>query len=543
MRLERNLPAFLASLALIACSGGSSSGGNPPPTPPAIVTGPTLMPNPNPEVPLAAMVELETDVPTEATLTLDDGTKVWSVTPQPGFSLTHQLAVLGVRPDKTVQITVEVRDQAGLETTAPAPVVFVTPPLPAGFPPLQLDVSDAARMEPGVTMFGPSAVGGVPGVTIAPLIMVDEEGEVVWYYNPGFNIGDARRMANGNLLVMGDSAIMEIDMFGNQVQLWWPNNIQPNNAPPGATLVAADSFHHEVVELPAGDAADFVTLSTEMRVLPDYPMDVVDRTQTQPTANVVGDVIVAFKRDGTVVEEWKLLDVLDPYRVSYDSLVGFWDTLYGMVTYDWSHGNAVVLDPTDDSWIVSLRHQDAVVKIERATGALEWILGDHERWFLPWAGRLLTPVPDDGSFLWNYHQHAPDVLSGGRLMMFDNGNGRAIPPNMQLPDPDRYSRALELMIDEAQMTVTHVWQNGGVSDPWYSRFLCDVDPLPMTDNVLVTDGGKVDPLNSRNWGRVFEVDRSDQGEIVFQLSVRDLSPVDPIGWTVYRAERLTSVYP
>ena len=117
--------------------------------------------------------------------------------------------VLGVRPDKTVQITVTVTDQASQSTTAAAPVVFVTPPLPAGFPPLHLDISDPARMEPGVTMFGPGAVGGQPGVNLTPLIMVDEQGEVVWYYNTTFSISDARRLSNGNLLFMGASAIHE----------------------------------------------------------------------------------------------------------------------------------------------------------------------------------------------------------------------------------------------------------------------------------------------------------------------------------------------
>ena len=108
---------------------------------------------------------------------------------------------------------------------------------------------------------------------------------------------------------------------------------------------------------------------------------------------------------------------------------------------------------------------------------------------------------------------------------------------------DDYDVLLPGMIDEAAMTVSHVWQNGGANDMWYSRFLCDTDPLPVTNNVLVTDGGKVDPMNNTNWARVFEVDRSDPGEIVFQLSVKDLSPTNPQGWTTYRAERLPSVYP
>ncbi len=562
MRLDRSFAALLTALALVACNDSSTSGtpgGPPPPTPPVIVSGPLLIPNPNLAVPLAATVEIATVVPTQVTLTLDDGTKVWSVTPVAGFSLAHETPVLGVRPDRTHQITVKVTTQAGGSTLAPAPLVFVTLPLPPEFPPLFIDVSDPTQMEPGVTLLAPTAQGAHTGPTKTPLLMLDEEGEVVWYFDGGHSISDSRRLSNGNLLFMAADGIIEIDMFGDQVQLWWPNNINTGGAPPGATLVAADSFHHEVYELPPGDMADFVALSTEMRVIPNYPSSVTEPNQTQPFANVVGDVIVAFDRDGTVVREWKLLDILDPYRVCYDSLLGFWDGLYGVVTYDWSHGNAVVLDSSDDSWIVSCRHQDTVLKIDRSSGNLVWILGDHERWFLPWSARLLDPVrsadqgsttpaapigilPDD-RFAWNYHQHSPQVLSGGRLMLFDNGNGRAIPPKPELPTADRYSRALEVDIDRAKLTVSQVWDNGGAENKWYSGFLCDADALSATDNVLVCDGAKLDPATQKLWARVFEVTRDDPGEIVFQVRVQDQDPSNPGGWTCYRAERLAGVYP
>ncbi len=567
MRLERRLLVILAALPLGACSeSASGSGGTgggppppPPPPPPVIVSGPILVPNPNAAVPLAATVELATDVPTKVTLTLDDGSKIWSVTPQPAFALAHETPVLGVRPDRTHLITVKVTDQAGLSTVAPSPLTFVTPPLPAGFPPLLVDVSDPTRMEPGVTLLAPNSVGAHTGPTITPLVMLDAQGQVVWYFEGGLGISDARRIANGNLLFIGNDSVVEIDMFGNQVGLWWPNNIDPQGAPPNATLVPTDSFHHEVSELPPGDIADFVALSSEMRQIPNYPSSVIDPHQTQPLANVVGDVIVAFDRDGTVVKEWKLLDSLDPYRVCYESLGGFWTGYYGVTTYDWSHANSVELDPSDDSWVVSCRHQDAVIKIDRASGDLVWILGDHERWFLPWSARLLEPVrsPDqhspgsaapfnafpDDRFAWNYHQHAPHVLAGGHLMLFDNGNGRAIPPKLELPMPDRYSRALELSIDRTKMTVSQVWDHGGAEDKWYSGFLCDADALSATDNVLVCDGGKLDLSTLKLSSRVFEVTRDDPGEIVFQVRVQNLDPFDPGGWICYRAERLPGVYP
>ena len=72
--------------------------------------------------------------------------------------------------------------------------------------------------------------------------------------------------------------------------------------------------------------------------------------------------------------------------------------------------------------------------------------------------------------------------------MFDNGNGRAVPPAAPLPGPQRYSRAVEYVIDEAAMTVRQRWAFGGAGEGWYSAAVGDADELEATGNVLVTDG-------------------------------------------------------
>jgi hypothetical protein len=56
-------------------------------------------------------------------------------------------------------------------------------------------------------------------------------------------------------------------------------------------------------------------------------------------------VVAEVRLDGTVVATWSLLDLLDPYRIGYNSTNGFWNLHYAplaAVTRDWSHGNAVV---------------------------------------------------------------------------------------------------------------------------------------------------------------------------------------------------------
>ncbi len=511
-------------------------------TPPAITTAPSLIPNPNTAVPLVATITLTTNEPTQIALTIADGTRLWTVLAEPVFKTVHRVLVLGVRPNLVHTIRVTARDQAGNITTWPAVLTFVTPPLPANFPPVTTSVSFPTRMEPGVTLFQARFVtpGVPPGPTGTYVVMLDSAGEVVWYLEANYDIGLVTRMRNGHLLALAGgfvpgSAAVEMDILGNTVKTWVATGLA--SAPPGTTGVATHSFHHEIRELPAAEVADFVTLSTERRDLPNYPADEVNTAITNPVSTVVGDVIVEFKRDGTIVRETKLLDILDPYRIVYGSLATFYNTLYpGSQTKDWSHGNAVLLDTSDNSYIVSLRHQDAVVKIKRDTGQLVWICGPHERWVAPWTNYLLTPIGPN--FEWNFHQHDPEITRRGTLVMFDNGNYRVVPPTAPGPTSSFYSRAVEFDIDPVAMTIEQTWVYGGPGQLFYSGFLGGAKPQWRTLNTLVTDGAKV--LQS-GAARIVETTPTAPAMVVFEATIQD--PAFLKNWTVYRSERLPSVYP
>ena len=196
--------------------------------------------------------------------------------------------------------------------------------------------------------------------------------------------------------------------------------------------------------------------------------------------------------DGTIINQWSLLDLLDPYKIGYDSLGGFWNTTFPEIeggTRDWAHANAVIHDPSDDSIIVSLRHQDAVVKFSRQTGQIVWILGTHDNWDpVQFGSFLLNPVGDD--FLFQYHQHAPEITEDGTIVLYDNGNYKATPFDPKLPATENFSRAVEYSIDEETKEVTQVWEFGQFDDPVrYAPFIGDADTQPLTGNVLITHGG------------------------------------------------------
>jgi hypothetical protein len=378
------------------------------------------------------------------------------------------------------------------------------------------------------------------------LVAVDDQGEVVWYYRADHRISDARQTSRGTLLYQFGRGAVELDALGNVIARWQATGLD-DEVPDGAVPIETDTFHHEVFELPSGE---LVTLSTEVRSLDEYPTSETDPGAPRATANVVGDVILQFQRDGSISKTWKLLDILDPYRIGYKSLWDFFDrTDYRHVvggTKNWSHTNAVIHDPSDDSLIVSVRHQDALVKIDRETGRLIWILGDPAGWNEPWQQHLLKP---EGPVEWPYHTHAPMITPEGTLLVYDNGNYRAMPFTKPVEAADSHSRVVEYAIDEEAKTVRQVWIYGGPgSDMSFTVFVGDADWLPQTGNVLVTEGGHVvdeqgipldDSNEGRKWARIVEVTHTNSPEKVFELLV---GGEEAPGWSVYRSERVERLY-
>jgi arylsulfate sulfotransferase len=536
--------ALVLILILGACRTSSDST--------VITSPPVITMGPNPSVPLAGILEVSTDEPTRVTLEVSDGTSSWSIA-YDEFNTDHSLMVLGFHPGKTHTIQVNVIDKAGNETTAQSPLQIAIDPLPADFPPIEVPVSQPEKMEPGVTLFR------VNRLEVRLFVAVDETGEVVWYYRPDgvLEFGrHPRRISNGNLMITGSAfKIVEMDMLGNVVQMWQPFSTPESEKVEGSTLIGTamggdpQLVHHDVFEMPSGN---FLVLGTELRSLDNYPTSETDPGAPTETANVVGDVIVEFSRDGTVVNEWKLLDILDPYRIGYDSLFGSWDFFYMDVvggTRDWARANAVIYDPSDDSIIVSARHQDAVVKFLRETGDLVWILGPHENWNVPFDQYLLTPVGTD--FEWPYHQHAPKITANGDILLFDNGTYRASPFDVKTDAEDNYSRAVEYSINEKAMEITQVWEF--IDPDLFSPVLGDADYLPNTGNVLITYARiETDPsignpptfvIGNEPSARIIEVTHTTPSEKVFELTITDDDFTVPVGWTVDESERLPSLYP
>ena len=73
----------------------------------------------------------------------------------------------------------------------------------------------------------------------------------------------------------------------------------------------------------------------------------------------------------------------------------------------------------------------------------------------------------------------------------------------------RYSRAVEFEINANSMEVEQVWSYGGPGDEqFHSGFLGDPDWLPVTGNLLITDGARLPAFD----GITAETDEEEAGQ-------------------------------
>jgi hypothetical protein len=206
----------------------------------------------------------------------------------------------------------------------------------------------------------------------------------------------------------------------------WNSNLEV------AGVLEADGFDtdfHDVKVIPGGK---YLVLAVEYR-------------QTDMSALISGGQKAAFVM-GLVVQErtfagqttwtWKSLDHIPVTDATTDV-----DLRQNVI--DYIHANSLWLD-NDGNVLISCRHLDEVIKVNRATGELMWRWGGSGS-----KGNEFTWLNDtrDG-FTGFSHQHTVQRLPDGSILMFDNGNLR----------PGSASRAVRYRINEETKTAERVWE-------------------------------------------------------------------------------------
>ena len=327
----------------------------------------------------------------------------------------------------------------------------------------------------------------------------DTKGEIRWYMEPS-------KIYDPNNIYM--AGIMMGFRQNNDGAFTWGY---------GQRYVKYDLMGREIFnrQLPDG-YADFSHAMDPMQN-GNYLVRVASADHARPDGKhvrTVRDVIIEVDQNGTVVDEWALWDILDPYRnnvlkaldqgavclnidatkagqtitaeqlAELDKTDNFGDIVGAGAGRNWAHVNSVDYDPTDDSIIISSRHQSALIKIGRDK-QVKWIMGSPEGWGPKFADKVLKPVDKDGKpikcegskcegdFDWTWTQHTgwrvdsksdKDVFY---LSVFDNGDARGM-EQPALPEM-KYSRAVVYKIDQKKMTVEQIWEYGKErGHAWYS---------------------------------------------------------------------------
>ncbi len=172
--------------------------------------------------------------------------------------------------------------------------------------------------------------------------------------------------------------------------------------------------------------------------------------------------------DGNVVWQWRSLDHIPPT----DSL----QTLTGQSLGDYIHINAVWFDTRDNTFVLSCRNTSEAIKINRTTGELVWRMGAAAKHNM---FTFINGIPGFTDPLSFQVQHSVRLWPNGHLSAFDNGYSLHSDPQWNLLRP--YSRGVDYILDEVNMTATLVWA------------------FRHTPDIITQNGGAVQSLPGGHW--------------------------------------------
>ncbi|MCK6505925.1 aryl-sulfate sulfotransferase [Myxococcota bacterium] len=330
-------------------------------------------------------------------------------TPLGPATADHEIVLLGLPANTEVQYQVVLEDG-----TTNEPAGFTTGNLPSGLPATLVEGEGHDRW----------MMTTLIGATTGP-VLISPQGKITWAWvdGRGLDVYRARPLRDGSGVIY-NAASVSGDPADNSVLV----------------KVSWDGSAEETITVPLL-AHDFVELSdgTITAIVVEYGEG--------PEGEIRGDSLVEIAPDGTQTQVWSTWDCFDPAVTPGDE-----------PEIGWTFVNALDLDPDESAYYVSVRNFSSIVKIDRATGACEWVIG----------GQAATIEIEGDEF---QHEHQFE-LNGDRLLVFDNA-GLAF----------NKSRAIEYQVDWGAGVATEIWKYE--PDPSLNSFvLGDVARLDDGDTFI-----------------------------------------------------------
>lgn len=480
-----------------------------------IISGGTLdkLTNPASQTPasLVRHLQLITSVPSTLLMTITGSDSIEKTFIFDTLQTEHSHLIWAFEENSSYDVTLLLRDQYGFSSDPIKLNRVITDPLPENMFQLDFQGDPALTPEPGVTMILASEKG--PNAHTYS-IAVDNDGSIVGMFEDEF-YGFTR---DGSMLFFQPPVtFIEYEPLEGQIN----------------TVVLIDTslaMHHDLKKLPNGN---FLSLDRKDRTVTSFPIDVSDQSLIADV-EVIDDVVIEIDPFGNTVNEWSMMDMLDSRRIGFLSL----KQIRG--SYDWGHANSVSYDEEQDSILVSLRAQDAIVSFDKASGTLNYILGNHNNWDSDLQEYLLNPV---GEVDWPYGQHDIQPLGQNKYSLFDNGNYRASPFSVVTEDTiteATYSRSVVYEVDPVARTISTLFEFR--PDPAiFARAVGSTQVLPETGNMLSNFGVLTElPDSTVRSAKIIETSGSDLSEVVSTISVSN--SISDWGVRVYRAWKLPVDY-
>ncbi len=208
-------------------------------------------------------------------------------------------------------------------------------------------------------------------------------------------------------------------------------------------------------------------------------------------ANVVNAVVQEIK-DGELIFEWS--STAHPELYAYSVRENDYHNEI-LANADYTHFNCATIDPKDGNLLLSLKNLDAILKVDRTTSEIIWILGGVGDQF---------GITDEQFFL---KQHDVRVTEDGAITLFDNGGDDE--------NESGQTRVVKFYLNEEEKTI----------EDFYSYQIDNVFTYSMGSALEIEEGQYV-----ISWGKTLEsyymIQEIDfnTNEVLFSVGLNEVAP-------------------
>jgi hypothetical protein len=485
--MSRHVSGAAVAIAVLAAAPGASAATPPSergPAEPAVATEPPLRPAFDPDVE-SYVVSCEPAAATRVRVAAPTGTAVGidGAAPRAGtFKVSVDLA-----PGQRFEL--EARTPSGVRR-------HHVRCLPPDFPAFEAELTGRPQAQWYVVTPAFELAGG-PGSRYVAIF--DRGGVPVWWRDAGVRPGDARLTPNG--------AITWARVFGlgygvSELGAYEERRLDGSLVRTIQTAGSPTDFHE--IEPTGGGGHLLLTYRTREGVdLSPWrgPRDATVLDAEVQALNAAGNLAWSWNSRAhiTISEARRWLPEIIAHPVQLAD---------GRKVYDIPHVNSVAAD--GDGIVVSMRHTDAIYRIDGATGRIAWKLGG-----TPTPERLQAIGSGDGAPNAFGGQHDARLLADGTLTLFDNATNLSRPP-----------RALRYRIDARRRTATRL---ESLTDPLAGASPCCGNARKLAGGNWVVAWGGV-PLISELTPTGRPVLRLRFGGGIFSYRVAPVEPgrLDPV---------------